>query len=107
MYERPSGPIEVSGRVVLAGQGPLEDLGVELLRIVPPGVAVTMASTRTDAQGSFELRHVVPEGTNATSWRVEVNAPYDSRYTVDRRSLPAPPVTLDLGTFELRLNDNP
>lgn len=107
-YEPPSGPIEVSGRVVIDGGGPVADLGVELLRYVSPGGASAVVSTRTDMHGEFDLRYVVREGSGSSvGWQIQVNSPYDDRYTVDRRNLPSPPVQLDLGTFELSLNGSP
>lgn len=104
-----TGPIEATGRVVLAETGePIEGLGVSIAESIL-GVRA-LATVRTDAEGRFAVRYVVPETSGATtrgiSYSVRANFPYDPQYT-NSLDIVYPPETLDYGTIELRLNPQP
>ena len=105
----PDGPIEATGRVVLSETGePVAGLGVAIVEHTGVGEAA-VATVRTDADGRFALRYVVPDrGTRASSrsYRVEVNLPYDQSYSVwwQRTN---PPVTADFGTIEIERSEAP
>ncbi len=107
----PDGPIEATGRVVLAETGePIAGLGVALLDIPPSfGATFVRASTRTDANGRFSLRYVVPpmSAGSSSTYEVTINdVPHDTRYTSFAQRV-TPPTTLDLGTVEIRLREAP
>ena len=99
------GPIEATGRVVLAETGePVVGLGVSILVNTGAG-AYPKATARTDAEGRFAVRYVVPENRpTGDSYTIEINAPYDSRYKVQREHV-RPPKTVDFGTVELERNE--
>ena len=105
----PDGPIEATGRVVLAETGEsLQGLGVAIIENGAFGDTVR-ATDQTDADGRFTVRYTVPErGSHGTglAFRVVVNTPRDGDYTTWRRRT-NPPLTVDFETIELERSEAP